>query len=218
MRLSNKIVLASLNVDKFRELQAILAAYPEVELVPVEGLVRNAEKLSKVETYAAYSDNAIAKARLANQGCHYPCLADDTGLEVEALGGAPGVHTHRFAKLPGGAAASREAQRLANIEKLLKDLQAKGAAASRSAQFVTTLAFAVEGLSIVATGTLDGTIAEAPRGEQGFGYDPVFVPKGSTKTLAEMTHAEKNALSHRARAVHDLMTLLSARGVVLARP
>ncbi len=218
MRLSSKIVLASMNIDKFREFQSILAAYPEVELVPVEGLVRNAEKLSRVETHATYSENAVAKARLANQGCHYPCLADDTGLEVEALGGAPGIHTHRFAKLPKGAAASRESQSRANVDQLLKDLQAKGTGASRSARFVTTLAFVVEGLSIVATGSLEGAIADASRGEHGFGYDPVFMPKGLSKTLAEMTDAEKNALSHRARAAHDLMSQLKARGVVLARP
>ena len=83
---------------------------------------------------------------------------------------------------------------------------------------MTTLALLVEGILVHATGTLEGTIAEGPRGSNGFGYDPVFIPKGSQKTLAEMSENEKNSISHRARAVQELVTQLKARGIVLAKP
>ena len=214
MRLSNRIVFASMNVDKFREFEAILKAWPDLELIPAENVLRNPGKLAFVETHDTYLENAAAKARLANQGCHYPSLADDTGLEVEALGGAPGVRTHRYATLPANE-RSKSAQDEANVKKLLDELKGKS---SRTARFVTTLTLIVEGLLVHATGVLEGTIAEAPRGTEGFGYDPIFIPKGSQKTLAEMTVTEKNSISHRALAAQNLMTQLQARGIVLAKP
>ncbi len=214
MRLSNKVILATLNVDKFREFEDLLKVEPELELIPVEAVLRNPEKLKFVETHSTYLENAVAKARLANQGAHYPALADDTGLEVSALEGRPGVKTFRYAPLPPHE-RSREAQDRANIELLLKELQGK---TDRNARFVTTVALLVEGILVTGTGVLEGTIADAPRGNHGFGYDSVFVPKGSTKTLAEMTQTEKNAVSHRARAIQDLLTQVRARGIVLAKP
>ena len=214
MRLSNKIVFASMNVDKFREFESILKAWPDLELIPAEYVLRNASKLGFAEVHSTYAENAAAKARLANQGCHYPCLADDTGLEVEALDGKPGVHTQRYASLPPSE-RSRSAQDEANVKKLLEELRGKS---NRNARFVTTLAIVVEGMMVQATGFLEGTIADAPRGSDGFGYDPVFIPKGSQKTLAEMTAAEKNSLSHRLVATQNLMTQLQARGIVLAKP
>jgi XTP/dITP diphosphohydrolase len=217
MRLSNKIVLASMNPEKFREFSALLASYPDVELVPAEGLIRNPEKLGFVENHDNYLDNAAAKSRLANQGSHYPALSDDTGLEVDALGGKPGVHTQRFAQLPPGAPRSRSAQDRANLEHLLAELK-KHPGVPRSARFVTVVTLLIEGILLHATGTLEGTIVESPRGTHGFGYDPVFQPKGSNKTLAEMTDGEKNSISHRAKALHELMAQAKARGIVFAKP
>lgn len=214
MRLSKKIVFASMNVDKFREFESILKAWPDYELIPAENVLRNPSKLGFVEVHSTYLENAAAKARLANQGCHYPCLADDTGLEVEALNGQPGVRTHRYAELPANE-RSRSAQDEANVKKLLDELRGKS---NRNAKFVTTLALVVEGLMVHATGVLEGTIADSPRGADGFGYDPIFIPKGSQKTLAEMTAAEKNSISHRFLATQNLMTLKDARGIELTKP
>ena len=120
MRVVNQIVLASLNPHKFLEFKALLASYPPLELLSVEGLIRNAASIDKVEVHDNYVANALAKARLANQGCHYPALADDSGLEVLALQGRPGVRTRRYATAKPG-----QSQDAANIEKLLDELKGK---------------------------------------------------------------------------------------------
>ena len=218
MRLSHEIVLASLNADKLREFKALFSSYPEVKIIQAEGLLRNVEKLALVETFKTYAENAIAKARLANLGCHYPTLADDSGLEVMGLDGRPGVESHRFAQpQSGGFSFTKTQQNKANVDLLLQQLQGQPAN-GRKARFVCTLALCLEGILITATGTLEGTIAEQPRGQNGFGYDPVFIPEGSTKTFAEMTDAEKNMISHRAKAVHQLMAQAKTRGIVFTKP
>jgi XTP/dITP diphosphohydrolase len=216
MRIAHRLVLASLNPDKFFEFQEIFKAYPDVELVRADSALRNPEKLGFVEVHSTYLENAMAKARLANHGCHYPTLGDDSGLEVDALGGAPGVRSFRYAKLPSQE-KSREAQDHANRELLIAELSKKNGY-SRDARFVTTLALCVEGVLIHATGTLEGSINDQPRGTNGFGYDSLFIPRGHTRTLAEMSDQEKNALSHRAQAVHALMAHLRARNLLLAKP
>lgn len=210
MRLSHTVVLATLNRDKYEEFKALLASYPDIELVRADQIIRNANGLKFAERHETYLDNAIAKARLANQGSHYPSLADDSGLEVAALDGRPGVRSHRYATPKAGVPQDQ-----ANRDYLLQELRGKS---NRSARFVCSLAFLVEGILIQATGTLEGTITEAPRGTLGFGYDPLFVPKGLSQTLAEMTASEKNAISHRARALHELMAQIKAHGVVFAKP
>lgn len=210
MRLSNKIVLASTNREKFEEMQALMAAYPGVELVPADEVIRNADKLKYAERFDTYLENAVAKARLANTGCHYPCLADDSGLEVDALKGKPGVRSHRYA-----TPKATMTQDQANVEFLLSEL--KGAS-TRSARFTCTLVVLIEGIMIQATGILEGTIADKPRGTHGFGYDPVFIPVGSNRTLAEMTSEEKNAISHRGKALHELMAQIQSHGIVFAKP
>lgn len=210
MRLSNRIVLASLNRHKLEEFQALLRNHPEVELVPVSGLIRNPEGLSQVEKHATYLENAAAKARLVNQGCHYPALADDSGLEVFALDGKPGVRSHRFAIPRKG-----ESQDDANNSLLLKELSGKS---SRDARFVCVVGLVIEGVMIHAEGTLEGTLLESPRGDHGFGYDPLFVPKGFNKSLAEMEAAEKNQISHRAKALQLLMTKIKDHGITFAKP
>jgi XTP/dITP diphosphohydrolase len=165
-----------------------------------------------VETSDHYYDNAVAKARACNHGCHYPSLADDSGLEVDFLGGKPGIRSHRFAIPRAG-----ETQDAANIKKLLEAM--KGATdAQRDARFVCHLALVMEGKLIHAVGTLEGTIAREPSGEDGFGYDPVFIPKGQTLTLAELGSEIKNRISHRALAVGNLMEEIKQQEIVLARP
>jgi len=210
MRVANKILLATLNRDKFDEFRTLMAAFPQVELVPAAELIRNPEGLGFVERHNTYLENAVAKARLANHASHYPSLADDSGLEVDALQGKPGVRSHRFA--PPQAKVSQDQ---ANVDLLLSQLSS---GQNRSAKFVCTLVLVIEGILLHATGTMEGTIAENPRGNLGFGYDPVFIPKDFTKTLAEMNMAEKNAISHRAKALHDLMAQAKAHGIVFARP
>lgn len=210
MRLSNKIVLASMNREKFEEMQALLATHPDIELIPAADEIWNADKLQFAERFDTYLENAIAKARLANAACHYPCLSDDSGLEVEALGGKPGVRSHRFATPRAGVTQDQ-----ANVELLLGSIRG---AASRNARFVCTLVLLVEGIMIEAEGILEGTITDRPRGINGFGYDPVFIPNGHTKTLAEITNEEKNAISHRALAVRALMEKVKSHGIVFAKP
>jgi len=212
MRVCNKIVLASLNPHKFMEFRSLVGQYPGLELMSVEGLIRNADKLDAVETHDNYLQNSMAKARLANRASHYPSMGDDSGLEVATLDGRPGVRTRRYATPKAG-----QSQDQANIEKLLAELQGKPAS-QRQARFVTTLSLVIEGISFSATGILEGAIAEGPRGANGFGYDPIFIPSGSQVTLAEMSATEKNALSHRGRALQELMLMAKAKGIQFAKP
>ncbi|MGZ3699073.1 MAG: RdgB/HAM1 family non-canonical purine NTP pyrophosphatase, partial [Bdellovibrionota bacterium] len=171
----------------------------------------NPEGLAHSERHSTYLENASAKARLANQGTHFPTIADDSGLEVDALGGKPGVRSHRYATPKAGISQDQ-----ANVQLLLSEL--KGST-SREAKFVCTLVLVIEGILIHATGTLEGTISDAPRGTNGFGYDPVFMPKGShNKTLAELTDVEKNSISHRAKALHELMAQVKSHGILFAKP
>ena len=209
MRTSNRIVLASTNREKFEEFTALLSTYPELQLIPAEELIRNAGNLKFAERHETYLENSIAKARQANGACHYPALADDSGLECEGLGGRPGVRSHRYA-----SPRPKMSQDQANVALLLEELKGK----PRAARFVCTLALVVEGISVTATGILEGEIADAPRGSNGFGYDPVFIPKGSNRTLAEMTSAEKNALSHRFRALQELMAQVKIHGITFVKP
>lgn len=210
MRLSNKIILASLNRHKLEEFQGLLSTYPQIDLLPVESFVRNPDGLRFAEQHSTYLENAVAKARLVNLASHYPSLADDSGIEVQALEGRPGVRSHRYATPKAGISQDQ-----ANMDLLLSELKGNE---NRNAQFVCTLVLVIEGILLHSTGTLEGTLIDKPRGSNGFGYDPIFVPKGSSKTLAEMTDAEKNAISHRARAVHDLMAQAKAHSIVFAKP
>lgn len=210
MRVANKILLASTNLDKYFEFQNLFKPYSGIEIIPAQEIIRNADKIQFVETYSTYLENAAAKARIANQCSHYPSLADDSGLEVAALDGRPGVKSRRFAPPRAGISQDR-----ANVEYLLSQLEK---APTRSAQFVCSLALVIEGVLLHATGVLKGTICDKPRGTNGFGYDPIFIPEGSNKTLAEMTSSEKNALSHRAKAVQELMVQVKNHGIVFAKP
>jgi XTP/dITP diphosphohydrolase len=151
------------------------------------------------ETADTLEGNALIKARYVKDHYGYDCFADDTGLEVEALDGEPGVYSARYA---GPAHDSQ-----ANIRKLLQALEGE---TNRKARFRTVIALALKGKEYVFEGIIEGNITESPRGNNGFGYDPVFVPDGFTKTFAELSDQEKNAISHRAKAVHQLAWFLSS--------
>ena len=153
-----------------------------------------------VEDGSTYEENALKKARSAAAFTGKPSLADDTGLEVEALDGRPGIHAARFA---GEQCSFQD-----NITKLLTLL--KGVPRERrGARFVCVLAFvAPDGREELVHGELEGRITEAPAGIGGFGYDPVFVPDGNTRTFAEMTLEEKNKISHRKKAADKLVSFL----------
>jgi len=213
MRASSQIVFASTNIDKFHEMTHLMGAHPELHLVFPNGLLRNTDKIGLVENYETYLANSAAKARLVNQGCHYPALADDSGLEITALGGKPGVHSHRFAKIEDYP--SPIAQNKANVDEVLKLMKGQS---DRSARFVSVLTLVIEGVMLHGSGILEGTIAEAPLGQKGFGYDSIFIPRGESRTLAELSFEEKNALSHRALALQQIMDQVQTLGIQIAKP
>lgn len=214
MRLSNTLVLATNNLHKIEEFKSLFQLYgkADLNLVSASHILRNSEKLAEVEDGTTYFENASAKARIANQGCHYPCLADDSGLEVDALPGELGVRSARYAIAKAG-----QSQDQANVTKLLESLRGRPFEA-RKARFVCTLALSLEGAMLYANGSLSGHIAEAPAGQGGFGYDPVFIPDGFQKTLAELGETKKNEISHRSLAVKDLFEQISLRGLFFAKP
>jgi len=187
MSLPSRLVAATKNADKVREVRAVLGVVaPGVELV--EGL----DWPDVEESADSLEENALLKARAAAAATGLPALADDTGLEVAALGGAPGVHTARFAGPLAGYAANRRA--------LLAALEGE---ADRRARFRTVVALVGPGgEETVAEGVLEGRITTTERGSGGFGYDPVFEVEG--QTLAEMGEGHKNRISHRARALAAL--------------
>jgi XTP/dITP diphosphohydrolase len=190
-----KFVLATFNRDKARELQALLAR-PGVEIVP---LADWPQALAPEEDGATLLENARIKARAALALTGLPALADDTGLEVDALGGAPGVHAARYAG-PNATYADNVAKLLAALDGVPEP--------RRTARFRTVcVALFPDGAEVSADGALEGAIGTTRAGANGFGYDPVFVLPGG-RTLAELEPAEKNATSHRARAVRALAAKL----------
>ena len=190
------IVLATSNEGKARELSNLLhglarrleflRAHPEIDLPP--------------ETGSTYRENALAKARSVHDALRVPALGDDSGLEVDALQGAPGLHSARYA---GPNATDR-----ANVDRLL--LALKGTPPhERSARFRCVLALVgASDTPLVVEGICEGKILGEPRGAAGFGYDPVFVPKGETLTFAELTSERKALLGHRGRAALALRKIL----------
>jgi XTP/dITP diphosphohydrolase len=189
-----RLVVASKNPDKIAEIEDVLG---EVGLAGE--IVRGLDWPDIEEIGDTLEENARLKARAVMEAVGLPAVADDTGLEVFALGGLPGVRTARFA---GPGASYRD-----NVDLLLKKLDG---AEDRRAQFRTAVALVMpDGSEILVDGALDGVITESPRGDGGFGYDPVF--EVEDRTLSEMGMAEKNTLSHRARA---LRALAEAVGIV----
>ena len=191
-----RYVLATANPDKAKEIAAILG--DGVELMPRPDSVPEVE-----ETGDTLEENARLKAVALVEATGEPAIADDTGLEVDALDGAPGVYSSRFSG-EGATYAS-------NVAKLARELH--GVPSERRTARFRTVAMArfPDGREVVADGVVSGVIAEAPRGSEGFGYDPLFIPEeGDGRTFAEMQPAEKHALSHRGRAFRQLKRLLES--------
>ena len=192
-------VLATRNEGKARELAALL----EGAAARFESLAGHPEVLLPPEDATTYRENALAKARAVRDALGVPAIADDSGLEVDALEGAPGVRSARY--------AGEGATDAGNIQRLLAKL-AGVPEARRTARFRCVLALARgPGDEIVVEGTCEGRILGAPRGERGFGYDPVFLPDGETRSFAELPADSKNRISHRARAAGALRASLAAR-------
>lgn len=186
-----KLVIATHNAGKLREMAALLAPYG-VEAISAAVL----DLPEPEETGTSFFANAEIKARSAADLSGLPALADDSGLCVEALGGEPGVYTANWAETGEGTRDWRLA-----MTKVNDRLTALGPDTSRAAHFVSTLALAwPDGHVLWFEGRIDGTLVWPPRGEAGFGYDPMFVPLGETRSFAEMPFAEKQANNHRARA------------------
>ncbi len=195
-----RLVLATANPDKARELASALAVAAAGR--PVELLPRPADVPEVDETGATLRENALLKARALVTATGLPALADDTGLEVDALGGAPGVWSARYA---GEGATYRD-----NVERLLRELSGT-APGERGARFTTVVVIAYpSGENLDATGSVEGVITTEPRGGAGFGYDPVFAPVADPRgrTFAEMAPDEKDRLSHRGVALRSLAVKL----------
>jgi XTP/dITP diphosphohydrolase len=189
-----RLVVASKNPDKILEIEAVLE-----ETGLAEEIVRGLEWPEVAETGETLEENALLKARAVMESVGLPAVADDTGLEVAALDGRPGVRTARY--------AGEDATYADNVDLLLRELEGEE---DRRARFRTAVALVMpDNSEVVADGAVDGVIAMSARGNGGFGYDPVFEIDG--RTLSEMGTAEKNKLSHRARALRSLADTLAGR-------
>ena len=195
-----RLVLATHNAHKVGELRAILApVLPGLDPASVVG-ARDVGAPEPVEDGLTFAENALVKARALAAFTGLPAVADDSGLSVDVLGGSPGIFSARW--------AGRHGDDVANLTLLLAQL-ADIADPHRGARFVCAAALVTpDGFEHVETGTLEGTLAFAPRGTYGFGYDPVLVPVGDTRSCAELTPDEKNAISHRGTAFRALVPTL----------
>lgn len=184
-----KIVFATNNKNKVKEIKALLPKDIEILSLKDIGCTEDIE-----ETENTIEGNARLKADYITKNYGYDCFADDTGLEVDALGGKPGVFSARYAGEDGNAGR--------NIEKLLSELQGQE---NRSARFRTVISLIIKGKAVHFEGIVEGAIIHERRGADGFGYDPVFLPDGYDKTFAEMDLGLKNSISHRGRAMRKLI-------------
>lgn len=196
----SKIVFATNNAHKLDELRAIVGDRFAVLSAAEAGFSGEIPEDSDT-----LRDNAIQKADFLYRRLGLTCVADDTGLEVDALDGKPGVYTARYAAMRGYGADHDSA---ANMHALLDDL-ADVADDNRTARFRTVIALVGDDMIRTFEGTVEGVIAREPRGTNGFGYDPVFVPEGLATTFAQMDNTAKNAISHRGRAVRKLTEALT---------
>ncbi len=189
-----KLVFATNNPHKLDEIRSILGS--KIEILSLKDINCNADI---PETASTLEGNALIKARYVYDNYKLDCFADDTGLEVEALNGLPGVHTARYAY------PDRHDPE-ANMLKLLDALKEKN---NRNARFRTVIALIEKGEEHLFEGTVDGVISHTKSGNQGFGYDPIFVPQGQQQTFAELGEEIKNSMSHRARAAQKLAQYLA---------
>ncbi len=187
-----QLVFATHNPHKANEIRKVLPPHISIKTLEEIGCLEEIP-----ETSDTLEGNALLKASHVLENHGYACFADDTGLEVSALGGAPGVYSARYAGHPKDDAK--------NLAKLLEEMEG---VADRTARFTTVIALCCPGETHVFKGEVRGNITLSPRGSQGFGYDPVFQPDGYDRTFAELTLEEKNSTSHRARAIAQLLDFL----------
>lgn len=189
-----QLVFATNNQHKIKEVQKLIPS--TIKLLSLNDIGCHEDI---PETQLTIKGNALQKAEYIKQHYGYDCFADDTGLEVEALNGAPGVFSARY------AGPQRKAED--NIKKLLEKLNNCN---NRKAQFKTVIALTCEGKTQTFTGLCEGSITHSPAGDEGFGYDPIFKPRGHQQTFAEMTLADKNQIGHRGKAVKQLVNFLKS--------
>jgi XTP/dITP diphosphohydrolase len=188
-----KLVFATNNPNKLSELQALV---PQgIEILSLKEINCNEEL---PETNPTLEGNALQKAQYVYQNYGFNCFADDTGLEIEALGGAPGVYSARY--------AGEDCKAEDNMKKVLTKLENKD---NRNAKFRTVIALIIKGKENLFEGECSGKITKTKSGAEGFGYDPIFTPEGNEITFAEMSKQEKGAISHRGRAVANLVDYLT---------
>lgn len=187
-----KLVFASQNAHKAAEIQTVIPSEISICTLTELGITEDIP-----ETAATLEGNALMKMEYLVARLNLPCFADDTGLEIDALHGEPGVYSARY--------AGEQRNSVDNMQLVLEKLTGEP---NRKARFRTVIALWWEGNSHLFEGIVEGTITNLPVGNQGFGYDPIFQPAGATKTFAEMTMEEKNQWSHRARAVQQLVEFL----------
>jgi XTP/dITP diphosphohydrolase len=188
-----KLVFATHNKNKFTEVKAMLPHH--IELLSLDDIGCN-EDIE--ETADTIEGNAILKANYVRDNYNIDCFADDTGLEVQCLNNEPGVYSARY--------ASDSHNSEANMQKLLKNLEDKK---DRSARFKTAIALAMNHSEIMFLGICEGEITNEKRGDSGFGYDPIFQPKGFDKTFAQMTLTQKSEIGHRGKAMRQLIDYLT---------
>ena len=190
-----KLVFATNNRHKLQEVKAIVG--DRVEILSLSDIGCNDDI---PETADTLQGNALIKARYISEKYGVNCFADDTGLEVEALDGAPGVYSARY--------AGEECNSEANMQKLLQNLTGKS---ERSAQFRTVIALIINGDEKLFNGVVKGRISTEKLGDSGFGYDPIFIPEGFSESFAQMSAEQKNSISHRFRATEKLSNYLKER-------
>jgi XTP/dITP diphosphohydrolase len=191
-----KVVLATKNRGKLKEFQEKLKEF-EIEVIPIDQ-ISNLEPPE--EKGITFCENAYEKAKYYSERIDLPVIAEDSGLEVEALNGRPGVFSARFA---GEGATDEE-----NNKRLILELKKLGLENSPAKYVSFIFLYIPEGMGLWSSGEVKGKVITEPRGEGGFGYDPLFVPEGYTKTMAELPIEEKNKISHRGKAIEKLVNLI----------
>ena len=188
-----KLVFATNNLNKLSEIRSLIPC--GIEILSLKDINCNEEL---PETNPTLEENALQKAKYVFTNYGFNCFADDTGLEIDVLGGEPGVYSSRY--------AGQDCNAENNMQKVLDKLVGKE---NRSANFRTVIALIIDGEETVFEGKCNGNITEIASGVEGFGYDPIFIPDGFDMTFAQMTKKEKGAISHRGKAVKKLVRFLS---------
>ena len=188
-----KIVFATNNPNKLKEIQSLIPK--EIEIISLNEIGFNEDIPETGDTLEA---NAFQKAHYIKDNFNYDCFADDTGLEIDELNGDPGVYSARY--------AGPERNANANMNKVLNELKGKK---NRKAQFRTAIALTLNNEEHLFEGEINGHISDVKQGNEGFGYDPIFIPENDIRSFAQMSMQEKGAISHRGRAVKKLVTYLN---------